>query len=191
VHLHQIAQALGLALADIAQRFAHKDAIAEAWFDRADQALLAVPSSPGWESLDAPERLHAAVFETYLDLQGHSLDRRQALEQGLIAVRHLGQRQNEGAILGNLGLAYRALGEVRRAIEHYEQALAISRAIGDRRGEGAHLGNLGLAYSELGRIEEARQVWTLALRIFEAIESPHADSVRGLLAGLDGNPFSK
>ncbi|HMO48322.1 MAG TPA: hypothetical protein PKB14_20140 [Rubrivivax sp.] len=44
------------------QRFAHKDAITEAWFDRADQALLAVPSSPGWESLDALERLHAAVF---------------------------------------------------------------------------------------------------------------------------------
>ena len=62
VHLHQIAQAQGMALADIAQRFAHKDAIAEAWFDRADQALLAVPSSPGWEQLDPLERLHAAVF---------------------------------------------------------------------------------------------------------------------------------
>lgn len=62
VHLHQIAQALGIALADIAQRFAHKDAIAEAWFDRADQALLAAPSAPGWDQLDPPGRLHAAVF---------------------------------------------------------------------------------------------------------------------------------
>lgn len=62
VHLHQIAQALGIGLADIAERFAHKDAIAEAWFDRADQALLAAPSAPGWQQLDPPERLHAAVF---------------------------------------------------------------------------------------------------------------------------------
>jgi AcrR family transcriptional regulator len=66
VHLHEVAQALGIGLADIAQRFAHKDAIAEAWFDRADQALLAAPSSPGWEQLDPQERLHAAVF-TWLD----------------------------------------------------------------------------------------------------------------------------
>ena len=35
-----------------------------------------------------------------------------------------------------LGLAYAALGDVRRAIENYEQALVISREIGDRRGEG-------------------------------------------------------
>jgi ubiquinone biosynthesis protein COQ9 len=62
VHLHQIAQALGISLADIAERFAHQDAIAEAWFDRADQALLAAPSTPGWMQSDPRERLHAAVF---------------------------------------------------------------------------------------------------------------------------------
>ena len=62
VHLHEIAQALGIGLADIAQRFAHKDAIAEAWFDRADQALLAAPLAPGWMQWDPLERLHAAVF---------------------------------------------------------------------------------------------------------------------------------
>ena len=49
-----------------------------------------------------------------------------------------------GAHLGNLGKAYAALGEVRRAIEYYEQALVISREIGDRRGEGNDLGNLGM-----------------------------------------------
>lgn len=62
VHLHQIAQTLDITLADIVERFAHKDAIAEAWFDRADQALLAAPSAPGWAQLDVLERQHAAVF---------------------------------------------------------------------------------------------------------------------------------
>ncbi len=45
-------------------------------------------------------------------------------------------RQGEGADLGNLGLAYAALGDARGAIGYYEQALAIAREIGDRRGKG-------------------------------------------------------
>lgn len=61
VHLHEIAQALNIGLADIASRFEHKDAIAEAWFDRADRALLALPASPGWGALTPRERLQAAI----------------------------------------------------------------------------------------------------------------------------------
>ena len=62
VHLHQIAPALGITLADVVHRFPHKDAIAEAWFDRADEALLAASPTPGPQRPDPPERLHAAVF---------------------------------------------------------------------------------------------------------------------------------
>ena len=43
--------------------------------------------------------------------------------------------------LGNLGSAYKNLGEPRRAIQSYEQALQIAQEIGDRRGEGNHLGD--------------------------------------------------
>ncbi len=50
--------------------------------------------------------------------------------------------------MGNLGLAYRALGEVGRAIESYEQALQIGREIGDRRGEALTSWNLGLLYED-------------------------------------------
>lgn len=67
-----------------------------------------------------------------------------------------------------------------KAIEYYEQALSISREIGDRRGEGADLGNLGLAYSDLGEVEQARTCWQQSLAIFEQIQSPHAETVRGL-----------
>jgi len=62
VHLHEIAQVMGISLADIDRHYPHKDAIAEAWFDRADEALLAAPATPGWTGLSVPQRLHHALF---------------------------------------------------------------------------------------------------------------------------------
>lgn len=62
VHLHDIARELGIEVADIRRHFDQKDAIAEAWFDRADAALLAAPQAPGWRELPVRERLHRAIF---------------------------------------------------------------------------------------------------------------------------------
>jgi tetratricopeptide (TPR) repeat protein len=90
------------------------------------------------------------------------------LEAQAAAARRLGQRQQEGNALGNLGLAYLYLGEYQRAIAYYEQALVISREIGDRRGEGTALGNLGLAYYSLG--EYQRAIETLEQRLVIARE---------------------
>ncbi len=61
VHLHEIAQALGLSLATLRQSFDDKDALAEAWFDRADAALLAAAEAPGWHRLSPRQRLHRAI----------------------------------------------------------------------------------------------------------------------------------
>ena len=88
--------------------------------------------------------------------------------------------------MGNLGIAYRALGETRRAIEYYEQALTVAREIGDRRGEGADLANMGLLAKEQGDLARARQLWEQALKIYEAIEDPNAKRVRGWLDELAG-----
>ena len=92
---------------------------------------------------------------------------------------------SEGSQLGNLGLAYSDLGQVEKAIDHYQQALAISREIGDRRGEGNHLGNLGVAYSDLGQVEKARAMLAQSLAIFEEIQSPSAERVQEI-AGRAG-----
>jgi len=70
---------------------------------------------------------------------------------------------------GNLGSAYRALGQVARAIEYHEAALAIAREIGDRQGEGAWLGNLGNAYSDLGQVARAIEYHEQALAISREI----------------------
>ncbi len=87
----------------------------------------------------------------------------------LEAARRLKNRQAEGADLGNLGNAYAALGETRRAIEHHEQALAIDREIGDRRGVGQVVRNLGLAYTALGEPRRAIELYEQQLVITREI----------------------
>ena len=72
-------------------------------------------------------------------------------------------------MLGDLGSHRHRLGEVPKAIEHYQQALEISRDIGDRRGEGNHLGNLGNAYAGLGEMPKAIEHHLQALEISREI----------------------
>jgi tetratricopeptide (TPR) repeat protein len=104
-----------------------------------------------------------------LDLRLPPRDKIPILEAAAAAAREMGERGLEGNQLGNLGLAYADLGEVRRAIEYHEQALAIAREIGDRHGEGAALGNLGAAYYRLGEVRRAIEYHEQALAISREI----------------------
>ena len=119
-----------------------------------------------------------------LNLRLHSQEWIAWLEASNEAACLLEDKEAQGRHLGNLGNAYSALGQVERAIEHYDQALAIAREIGDRRGEGHFLGNLGNAYSALGQVERARDYLQQALVIFQEIKSPYADLARKQLAEL-------
>ncbi len=102
-------------------------------------------------------------------LRFHPRQRIRWLEVQCDAARRVKDRRGEGAALGNLGLAYFALSDARKAIEFYEQALTIDREIGDRRGEGAALGNLGNAYAALGDSRKAIEFYEQALTIAREI----------------------
>jgi tetratricopeptide (TPR) repeat protein len=52
--------------------------------------------------------------------------------------------------LGNLALAYSALGQFHLAVAAYQQRIDVAREIGDRPGEAKALGNLGNTYSDMG-----------------------------------------
>jgi len=119
-----------------------------------------------------------------LALRQHPRERIAWLEAAVEAARRLEDRAAEGRHLGNLGLAYADLGDVRKAIGYYEKALEIAREIGDRRGEGNALANMGQAYKKLGDVDKARELWEEALRIYEEIEDPRAERVRGWLGEL-------
>ena len=71
VHLHEVAQRAGVTLAELLCHFEHKDALAEAWFDRADAAMLALPQTAGWLTLSPRERLDRAIFAWLDELAPH------------------------------------------------------------------------------------------------------------------------
>ena len=101
--------------------------------------------------------------------------------------REIGDRRGEGQRLGNLGIAYRNLGQVERAIELYEAALAVAREVGDRRGEGNHLYNRALALEKLARPDQAIESMAAALAAYESIDAPTmAAKAREELARLRG-----
>ena len=77
--------------------------------------------------------------------------------------------QSHSIVLGNIGNAYRNLGQVEKALEYYEQALVISREIYDMRNEGVWIENLGIAYSDLGQVEKALEYYEQALMIAKEI----------------------
>ena len=84
----------------------------------------------------------------------------------------------QGAVLGNLGNAYRDLSQVEKAIKYHKQALAISREIWDRGNEGVWLGNLGLAYSDLGQVDKAIEYYEQAMVIAREIGDRGGEGVR-------------
>ena len=104
-----------------------------------------------------------------LGLAYHSLGQvEKAIEyhqQALDIAKEIGDREDEGANLGNLGLAYTNLGQIEKAIEYLQLALDIAKETGCRSSEGIYLGSLGLAYYSLGQTEKAIGYYKQALDI--------------------------
>ena len=55
----------------------------------------------------------------------------------------MGDRSVEGTTLNNIGVIYKARGQMEEALDTFQQALAIRREVGDRSGEGTTLNNIG------------------------------------------------
>lgn len=77
--------------------------------------------------------------------------------------------------IGNLGTAYRRMGQFQRAIDCYQQALACARAMQDRPGEDVWLGNLGRAYADLGQIAKAMRCYERALEIDREVDDRNGE----------------
>ncbi|MEW6736427.1 MAG: tetratricopeptide repeat protein, partial [Acidobacteriota bacterium] len=108
---------------------------------------------------------YPGVGRYMLAIRQHPLEQIDWLQAALAAARKLGRQDAEWVHLGNLGIAYKNLGEYRKAIEYYEQQLTITHEIGDRSGEGNALGNLGNAYWSLGKYRKAIEYHEQALTV--------------------------
>jgi len=71
VRLHQISAHTGIPLSDIHHLFGEKEDLIDAWFDRADQALLKVANAPGFLTKTMAERLHTLLMAWLDALAGH------------------------------------------------------------------------------------------------------------------------
>ena len=69
--------------------------------------------------------------------------------------KELGDQRGEGGAYGSLGIAYRSVGDYRKATDNHEKHLKIAKEIGDQGGEGRAYGNLGTAYQSLGDYRKA------------------------------------
>lgn len=62
LYLHEVAKALDISLSNIHQHFDQKDDLVEAWYDRADHAMLKAAQAPGYSELTLHERLHLLIM---------------------------------------------------------------------------------------------------------------------------------
>jgi AcrR family transcriptional regulator len=71
VRLHDVATELGIGLDDIRQHFREKEEIVDAWFDRADQAMLKEGATPEMVTRTPRERLHRLLMTWLAALAAH------------------------------------------------------------------------------------------------------------------------
>jgi tetratricopeptide (TPR) repeat protein len=117
-----------------------------------------IEAGQSWASRFAADDDHAAdLCSKYANAGAHCLNQRQNCserirwrEAALAAAMRLKDRSAERGHVGNLAIAYRNLGDYRRAIEYFERHLLIARELKDGRGEEQDLANLGDAYEKLG-----------------------------------------
>jgi tetratricopeptide (TPR) repeat protein len=111
-----------------------------------------------------------------LPIRQHLKDRICWLEAAVEAARYQRDRRSEAAHLGNLVLAYLAIGNYRQTIELSTQLLKIAREVQDRQFEGGALGNLGLAYNALGDVQQAARFFEQHLHITREMSDSRGES---------------
>ena len=79
VRLHDVAARLDIPLDDIRAHFREKEDLTDAWFDRADAAMLARAEAPGFDELPARERIAALIMVWLEALAPHRKATRQMI----------------------------------------------------------------------------------------------------------------
>ncbi|MCW5603827.1 MAG: hypothetical protein KIT18_04690 [Burkholderiales bacterium] len=121
VRLHDVADALGVTLDDVRRRFREKEDIVDAWFDRADSAMLREAESPDFATLTPRQRLHRLLMTWLSALASHRKVTRQMIygkfEPGHIHIQIPGLMRVSRTVQWMREAAHRDATFVRRALE--------------------------------------------------------------------------
>ena len=122
IRLHEVAEAMGIGLDDIRQHYREKDELIDAWFERADEAVLKLADSGELAQLSPRERLFNLIMAWLNSLEHHRRVTRQMIQSKLepghihiqipaiMRVSRTVQWIREGALLSDSGVR-RALTE--------------------------------------------------------------------------------
>lgn len=124
--------------------------------------------------------------DSYLDHQGHWIDRQRAIQLCIIALNNQGKGSEKIMWLAKLGNTYRYLGQTQLALRSHEEALKIAKEYDDKYGIGVAYGSLGLVYRDLGQVERAIIYHKKALRTARELKDSHNE--RAALDNL-GNAY--
>ena len=79
VRLHAVAATLGITLDDVRRHFREKEDLVDAWFDRADRAMLEAAAAPEFLALTTRQRLHRVIMRWLEALSSHRRVTRQMI----------------------------------------------------------------------------------------------------------------
>lgn len=71
IRLHQVALELGIELVDVQRYYNQKDDLVEAWYDRADHAMLADAALPDYQWISPRERIHRSIMCWLMSMHSH------------------------------------------------------------------------------------------------------------------------
>jgi ubiquinone biosynthesis protein COQ9 len=121
VRLYDVAEALGITLDEIRLHFAEKEDVVDAWFDRADSAMLKAAQMPELGRLSPRERVHLLVMAWLDALSAHRKVTRQMivgkLEPGHLHIQIPGLMRVSRTVQWIREAAHRDATFVHRAIE--------------------------------------------------------------------------
>lgn len=121
VRLHEVAARLDIPLEDIRAHFREKEDLTDAWFDRADAAMLARAEAAGFDALPARTRIAALIMAWLEALAPHRQVTRQMiagkLEFGHVHIQVPGLMRISRTVQWVREAAGRKAGFARRALE--------------------------------------------------------------------------
>ncbi len=121
VRLHDVAAALGITLDEVRRYFREKEDVVDAWFDRADSAMLKEAEAPDFLDLTPRQRLHRLIMTWLGALAPHRKVTRQIiygkLEPGHIHIQIPGLMRISRTVQWMREAARRDATYVRRALE--------------------------------------------------------------------------